>query len=175
RSRVESRRRDLLARRTGLRLRTVARSLGAIATRRHVTPATPTRPRGVIEDPSAPIVVADPDALGRAAGQLGHERVAEAGQRVVDRVADVSMVDRDATVGRRHELDDLARVEGAVDRIESARLRGPVVDDRIGDLSKRAADRVDPGQVSGGCAGVLVGLLTEPLCALRVDDTALDE
>ena len=41
------------------------------------------------------------------------------------------MIDRDAAVGRGHELDDLARMEGAVHGVEGASLRRPVLDDRV--------------------------------------------
>ena len=66
-------------------LRAVARGLGAVATGRHVAPAAAGRPRGVVEDPAAGVVVADPDAVRMTAGQLGHQRLGQAGQGVVDR------------------------------------------------------------------------------------------
>ena len=75
------------------------------------------RPRRVVEDPVAVLAAADLDPLGVTRGQLGHERIGQARQRVVDRIADVAMVDVDA-VARGDELDDLAGVERAVDRLE---------------------------------------------------------
>ena len=77
---------------------TVARRLGPVATRRHVAPA----PRGPFATcrrrRSCSVSFAQmPDALGVAARQLADERVGEARERVVDRIADVAMVD----AGRR--------------------------------------------------------------------------
>ena len=71
----------------------VAGRLGLVATGRHAAPAPAAGPRRVVEDPAAAVVVADPDALGVPAGQLAHERVGQARQGVVDRVADVAVVD----------------------------------------------------------------------------------
>ena len=84
-----------------------------------------------------------------AGGQFDHERVGQAGERVVDRIADVSMVDADA-VGSRHELDDLTRVKRPVGRLERGRVWGPMVDDCRGDLAHRAADGMDAAQVALG-------------------------
>ena len=58
-----------------------------------------------------------------AGGQFDHERVGEAGQRVVDRIADVAMVDADA-VRSRNELDDLACVKRPVGGLEGGRVVG---------------------------------------------------
>jgi hypothetical protein len=155
--------------------RAMAGRLGTIAARGHVAPATPAGPRGVIEHPAARVVVADADPLRIAPGQLLHQRVAQAGQRVVDRVADVAMVDRHATVEGRYELDDLARVEGAIDRVQRAALWRPVLDDRVGDLAEGASDRADASELALAGVGVGVGLRPQSVGALAVDHAAVDE
>ena len=80
--------------------------------------------------------------------QLLDERVGQARERVVDRVADVAVVDVDA-VRRRDQLDDLAGVERAIDRLERTDARGALLGDRIGDLAQRRADAMDACQLAG--------------------------
>ena len=52
-------------------------------------------------------------------GQFHDERVGQAGEGVVDRIADMAMVDV-AAIGPRNELDDLACVERPIDGFECA-------------------------------------------------------
>ena len=147
--------------------------LGAVPARRHVAPASPPGPRGVIEHPPAAIVVADPDALGVAARQLGHEWVAQAGERVVDRIADVAMVDRDAAVGGRYELDDLARMQRSIDSVQRASCGG-----RWSTMASTSRSAPRTAWMRASLVPRLSGrdrLTIQPLGALRVDDAALDE
>ena len=116
----------------------------------------------------------DLDALRVTGGQLGHERIRESGQGVVDRVADVAMIDVDA-VGAGHELDHLAGVECPVDGVEGAGVRGSVRRERQRDLAQSRADRLDPRQVAGRNGIVLGRDGTRPVGALLVDDAALHE
>ena len=82
-------------------------------------------------------------------GQLDDERLGQAGQRVVDRIADVAVVDADA-VGRRRELDDLARVQRPVDRRRARPCAGDaMLGDRVGDLAEGRADRADALEIAG--------------------------
>ena len=109
------------------------------------------------------------------ARQLEHERIGQAGQRVIDRVADVAMIDVDA-VGAGHELDDLSRVQRPVDRLEGGRRRGRVPGERQRDLAQRCADRPDAGQVARrGGLGRAAACGSGPVGAFLVDDAAIDE
>ena len=92
----------------------VAGGLGAVAAGRHVAPAPPAGARGVVEDPAARVVVADPDALGVAGGQLRTSGSARRARASSIGSPTWRWSTRDA-VGRRDELDDLAGVERAVD------------------------------------------------------------
>ena len=87
----------------------------------------------------------------------------------------MAMVDRHASVERRHELDDLAGMQGTVDGVERAALRGPMLDDRVGDLAQRLADGADPGEIALGRARIGVRLHTQAIGALAVDHATVDE
>src|SRR5260221_13191015 len=58
----------------------MAGGLRPVATGRHVTPAAPAGPRLVVEDPTARVVVADPDAVGIAGLDLADERACQTGE-----------------------------------------------------------------------------------------------
>ena len=86
----------------------------------------------------------------------------------------MAMVDADAVPGG-HELDDLTRMECAVDGIESAGMRGTVLDDGIGHLAQRVPDRVDTGEIALRRVWIGLGLGAQQVGALAVDDPAFRE
>src|SRR3954453_9447464 len=107
-------------------------------------------------------------------GQLGHEGISQASEGVVDRVADMAMVDLHA-VGTRYELDHLSGVERAVDGVERSGARRLVRCKRQRDLSQSGTDRMDPSQVPR-CCGLFIGVDgARAVGALLVDDAAIDE
>ena len=109
-----------------------------------------------------------------AGGQLGDERIGQPRERVVDRVADVTVIDV-AAVRRGHELDDLACVERPVDRVERSRPWRAPLRDRLGDLAQGVAHGVDPVEIPG--RGLRLGrhLGLRPVGAFAMDDAAIDE
>lgn len=109
-----------------------------------------------------------------AAGQLADERVRQPRQGVVDRVADMAMIDADA-IRRRHELDDLTGMQRPIDRIERAGARDPMLDDRVGHATERAPDGVDPRQVALRRLGLEGRLRAESIGALVMDDAPIHE
>ena len=105
-------------------------------------------------------------------GQLGDERVGQPRQRVVDRVADMAVVDA-AAVGPGDELDDLPGVQRPIDQFERAGVRGAVLGDRGRDLAKGRSDGMDAGQVA---LHERLGLRPDAVVgALGVDHAAVDE
>ena len=108
------------------------------------------------------------------AGQLADECLGESREGVVDRVADVSMIDVHAVRGR-DELDDLSRVERPVHLGDRCLPWDPVFDDRVRDLAKRGPDRADPIQMTRRSTGVGLALLADPVGALEVHQAALRE
>src|SRR5436190_11018764 len=150
------------------------RGLGAVAARRHVAPPTTAGPRRVVEDPVAGVAGAGLDTLRLPFGKLEDERLRQPRKRVVDRIADMAVVDA-AAVGRRDELDDLARVERAIDGFERARVGRTVLRDRVRDVAEGRTDAVDAGEFSrlDRCMGR--GLGTDAIGAFGVDDAPIDE
>lgn len=120
------------------------------------------------------MAVADPDPFGVPGRQLGDEWVGKPGERVIDRVADMAVIDAHA-VGGRQQLDDLTGVECSIHGIERTVTRRPVLRDRLGHLSECATDRVDAGQVADRRCGISLGDRPLTVGALEVDDPALDE
>jgi hypothetical protein len=102
------------------------------------------------------------------------ERISESGQRVVDRIADVSMVDVDA-IRRWHELDHLACMERSIHGIEGGGRRGPVVDDGGGHFAEGGADSADTGQIAARDHGMAGILGPKEVGALAMDDSPIDE
>ena len=90
--------------------------LGPIATAGHLAPASTAGPRVVVEDPAARVTGAGPQSLGPTGRDLADDRLGQVGQGVVDRVADVPMIEAEA-VGARDELDHLAGAQGSVDLV----------------------------------------------------------
>src|SRR4051794_32967677 len=109
-----------------------------------------------------------------ARGQFDDERVGEAGERIVGRIAGVSMVDAHA-IGSRNELDDLPCVEGPVRRLDRGRVWRPMVHDGRGDLTHRAAHRVDTSQVALRDRRLCRGLPSNVVGTFLVDHAAIDE
>ena len=108
----------------------MAGRLGPVAAAGHVAPDPATGPGLIEEHPAARVVGADPDPLGAAVLDLVDERVGEAGEGVVERVANVAVADRDA-VGLLDELDALAGADRPIDLGEGLVARGPVMGDRV--------------------------------------------
>ena len=108
------------------------------------------------------------------ARQLAHERIGQAGQGVIDRVADVAVVHVDA-IPRGDQLDDLAGMESPVHGVERGGIRGALLGDRIGDLAQRRSHGMDPGELFRASRRLGGHLLTPALRALVVDDPTLDE
>ena len=79
------------------------------------------------------------------------ERLGQAGEGVVDRVADVAVTNRQA-VGFLHELDALAGLERSIDLGQGCGIGPATVEDRVGHLAEGATNRSDPrkGLVGGG-------------------------
>jgi hypothetical protein len=86
----------------------------------------------------------------------------------------VPVVDADAVRGR-HELDDLAGVQRAVDRLEGVRVRGPVLGHRGRHVAERRANAMDAREVARLERGVGAGLVADAVGALGVDHAAIDE
>ena len=107
-------------------------------------------------------------------GQLEHERLGQSRQRVIDRVADMTVVDA-AAVGRGNELDDLPGVERPVDGLERARVRRPLLGDRMRDIAQGRADAVDPGQLGRLDRPLGCRLGAHAVGAFAVDDAPIDE
>ncbi len=98
------------------------------------------RPSGSVSLAHTRIRSGWPSASSRTSGS------AIAGQGVVDRVADVAVVDAPA-VGARDELDDLAGVERAVHRGQRGAVGDAPLDDRVRQLAHRASHGPDLGEV----------------------------
>src|SRR4029079_6961529 len=81
-------------RRLLLRPSAVAGGLRPVAAAGHVAPEPATRAGLIEEDPTAGVVGADPHAVGSAALDLLDERVSQAGERVVERIARGAVADR---------------------------------------------------------------------------------
>ncbi len=107
-------------------------------------------------------------------GQLADEGIGEPGEGVVDRIANMTVIDA-AAVGRRHELDHLSRVEGAIDRVERADARCALRRDRFGDLPQGLAHSMDAGQIAGRGSRLRRNLRPRPIRSFAMDDPAIDE
>ena len=108
-------------------------------------------------------------AVSSVTSGLGQPR-----QRVVDRIADMAVVDMHA-VGRRRELDDLAGVERLVDGRECVLARSPVLDDRIGDLAERRAHGMDAFEVLGRDPRPGDGVTPQAIGPLAMDQAVVCE
>ena len=85
------------------------------------------------------------DAIGATVPDLGDERIGEAGQGVVERVADVAVADRHA-IGRADELDPLAGRDRPVDLGKRFLIGRPAMAHRVGDLPQRRTHRTHAGE-----------------------------
>ena len=153
---------------------TVASGLGPVAARGHVAPASATGPRRVVERPSAPIVGADAEAIGVAAGGFARDALRDAPESVVERVSLVAMVESDASplVGRPDREDEsLTGRHRPIHDLDGAPRRWAPLSGGIDDLAKRGPDGSD---LTKGAIGCRAGRL-EPLergFARVVDDAA---
>ena len=148
----------------------MAGGLCPVSAGRHVAPAPTAGPRLVVEDPTARVIGADPDAIGVAGLDLLDEGLGQAGEGVVDRVANMAVTDRHAIRGR-DEFDPLARVERPIDLGQRGRICWPTVNDGVRHLAEGAADGPDPRQgLVGGGAGRSIGG-----CPPAMDDPAGEE
>ncbi len=76
---------------------------------------------------------------------LANERIGQAGQRVVERIADVAVPDRHA-VRRSDELDPLASRDRPIDLGEGFRFGRPAVAHGVRDVAQGRADGAHPGE-----------------------------
>src|SRR5205814_2054947 len=77
--------------------------LRPVAAATHAAPLALPGSRGVLEDPMALRVLADPQPRRIALDQLASDRLGEAGDRAVDGISLVTVVERHA-IGRRNQL-----------------------------------------------------------------------
>lgn len=141
---------------------------------RHIAPATTARPRRVVEDPATGLARADLDAIRMPVGQFRHERIGQPRERIVDRVADVAVIDAD-TVGCRDELDYLPGMKRPIDGVERAGMGRSTVGDRQGDLAQRRPEGADAREVPRHEGVLRRRLGADAVRALEVDHASIDE
>jgi hypothetical protein len=91
----------------------VALGLGAVAAACHVAPTTAPCPAAIEEDPATSRVGTGSQAVRLTVGDLAHDRLGEAPQGIVERVADVAVVKAKPIVGK-DDLEHLRRPQRAV-------------------------------------------------------------
>src|SRR6266851_4603574 len=112
---------------------------GPVPAAAHAAPLAFSGSRGVLEDPVALRVLADPEPRGIAHDQLAGECLGEPGDGAVNRVALVAVVERD-TVGRRNQLIDVVGAQGPVDVGQVAWVGGPSGSSRLQDATHGLPD-----------------------------------
>src|SRR5256714_9320655 len=123
----------------------MARDLGAIAAAAHAAPLALASPGGVLEDPPALRVFADPQPFGVALDQLSGNRLGQPGDGTVYGVALVPVVQRHA-VGRRNELIDVVRAQRPVDLIQVAGIGRTPRGGGFQDAAHRPPDAAKPAE-----------------------------
>src|SRR5712692_10309148 len=116
-----------------------------VAAAAHAAPLALPGAGGVLEDPVALRVLADPQPRGIALDQLAGERFREPGNGAVNRVSLVTVVERDA-VGRRNQLIDVVRPQRPVHVGQGARVGRSSGGGRLQYASHRLADPAQPAQ-----------------------------
>ena len=66
-------------------------------------------------------------------------------------------------------------MQGTVDGVERPALRGPMLDDRVGDLAERGAHGADAREIAIGRRRIGVRLDAQAIGALAVDHATIDE
>src|ERR1700736_645493 len=122
-----------------------------VAAAAHAAPLALAGPRGVLEDPVALWVLADPQPRGIALDQLPGDRLREPGNRAVNRVPLVTVVERDAG-GRRNQLIDVVRPQRPVHVGQVALVGSPPGGGRLQHAPHRLPDSAQPAQhLEPGC------------------------
>jgi len=114
----------------------MAGSLRPVAAAGHAAPATATCPRGVLEDPAAPVVGADPEPPGVARCHGIDERFGKPGKRALHRIPDVAMARHEGAI-RLRELDHRPRPEQPIDRGDGRICRWAPRHERLDHLANR--------------------------------------
>lgn len=108
------------------------------------------------------------------AGQFADEWFGQAGEGVVDRIADVAVIDA-AAIWRGNQLDDLARMQGTVHGAEGGPLRRAMLGNRLGHLAQGVANGVNAIEIPGGGGRLGRHLCPGAFGAFVVDDAAIHE
>src|SRR5436190_12453489 len=114
--------------------RAMACRLGAIATRGHIAPPPPAGGRVVVEGPATVVVGADPQPARVFFADDPCESLRQAGERIVDRIADVAVVQPRAGVVC-DELDHFAVTQDAVQLRERFATDPSLLDGRVEQLA----------------------------------------
>src|ERR1700704_2757268 len=119
--------------------------LGPVAAALHAAPLALSGSRGVLEDPVTLRVLADPQPRRIALDQLAGDRLGESGNRAVNRVSLVTVIERYA-VGRRNQFIDVVGAQRPVDLAEIARVGSPPHGGRLEHASHRLPRAAQPAQ-----------------------------
>ncbi len=106
--------------------------------------------------------------------QLCHEWIGQARQGIVDRIANVTMVDTDA-VGGRDQFDDLSGVECPVHRTQRPRAWGSPFDHGLSYLAQGVTHGADMFNIPGRESRLGCRSRSRSVRAIAVNDLAFDE
>ena len=121
-------------------------------------------------------LVADLDPLRVTGAQLGHERIGQAGERVVDRIADMAMVDADQPSGGGTSSMTWRACSARLTVSSAPGVGGTVLDDaHRRPRAARCRTAWTRARSAAPTIGSGLGLGAQPVGALAVDDAALDE
>ena len=114
------------------------------------------------------------DALRLTGDELLDERLGQPGQRVVDRIAHMAMVNV-AAVDRSRQLDDLSGMERSIDLGDGVGTRRPVLHGGIRDLAEGGAHGVDSLDLLRRPFRIRPGSTPGSNRSLEVDQAAIGE
>src|SRR5205823_5168858 len=119
--------------------------LRPVAAAAHTAPLSLPGSRGVLEDPVALRIFTDPQPRRIALDQLAGDRLGQPGDRAVDGISLVTMIERYA-VRRGHEFVDVVGAQRPIDLGEVTRVGSPPGGGRFQHATHRLAGAAQPAQ-----------------------------